>query len=99
MRTREVDVGSSRKPSFALAKIELRVVSVLGLLKTFRKSRVGDRGQLSSAIRTGDLILRLVDEGGRSDAARAMDIVDTVELLAQHWLDGIHRIINEATDV
>ena len=99
MQTNEVDVGSSRKPSFALAKIELRVVGVLGLLKTLRKSRVGDRGQLSSAIRTGDLILRLVDKGERSDAARAMDIFDSVELLVLYWLDDIHRIINEATDV
>ena len=93
MTRKKVSVALKMRPKIALSNIGLRVVSILALLRTLRKARIGNRGELSSVIRTGKLILRLVDDARCSDKQRAMDLVSTVEHLAVHWTDEIHRIV------
>ena len=95
MHPNRLSVLRTKRPKFVLSKYGLRVVRIVGLLKVLRKSsRIGNRGKFSSVIRTGKLILRIVEDAKRLNGKKAMDLVDTVEHLAQHWVEEIHRIVD-----
>ena len=99
MTIEKMSDGFEEGPKIAIANIGLRVVETLGSLKTIRKTCIGNRGEFTSVIRSGESILRFVEIAKRSSNERAMDLVDLVELIALHWLDEIHRIVDEAAGV